>query len=133
MRPLNNRTAFALVCAILAWLLAQWLTLDLSAGGDGWNGPFLLTLPLLLLFPIVSIRFFAPDAGATKVDRIVPFIAGALDALLLFNVTLQERSYAARTWQVAAGVVTTWFILWLAWQALALVTLFRKAHAAEQP
>jgi hypothetical protein len=132
MRSLNYRTALTGVGGLLVWFLAQLFAFGLGLAGDGWLGPFFLTLPLLLLYPFVTVRFFASEARPTKLDWAALYTAVPLDLLLLLNGGIQERTYFLKVWHLGADAVVMWAVLWLGWQVLAVATLFKNANAARE-
>ena len=127
----NKRVVLAGIVGLLPWLAAQWIGFGLAAGGDGWNGPFFLTPSLLLLYPFISVRSFASESGATRLDWFVLLAALVLDFVLLRNVLQQECDYFLKAWNLAGSAVATWVALWLGWQVLAIITLFKKARPAK--
>jgi hypothetical protein len=125
MRPGKDRIASFGAVGLLLWLIAQWIAFGLGAGGHGWLAPFFFTLPLLLLYPLASVRFFASEPGATKLDWVILLTAVLFDLLLALNALLEERSYFLKAWAMADGVVALWLVFWLGWQGLALATMLK--------
>ena len=130
MRFQNNRAVLAGTVGLLPWLAAQWIAFGLAAGGDGWNAPFFLTPPLLLLYPFVSSRSFAAESGATRGDQCVLLAAVVLDFVLLRNVLQQEHDYFLKALSLAGYTVAAWVVLWSGWQVLAIVTILKKVSPA---
>jgi hypothetical protein len=48
--------------ALLIWLLAQDLAFAMGRGGDGWDGPFFLSLVLIVSYPVALFITFLPTS-----------------------------------------------------------------------
>ncbi|MES3154325.1 hypothetical protein [Sphingomonas faeni] len=107
----------------------------MSKTGDGWIGPAAWSLPLVALYPIALVRFGRSRLGGTKADAAMLLMAVTLDVLLAYNIERQEPGYFAMAWDLAPSLASTWFVLWMGWQLIALATLIRAlfGRAAELP
>lgn len=89
--------------------------------------PFYLTLPLLLLYPVVLVRLLPSSPRAATLDWLMLAVAIALDLLLLTSAATQEQAYFRKAWKLAAGLVVGWSFMWLSWQACAVALLVKRS------
>lgn len=122
------KTVGAVAVGLLFWLAAQILALGLADGGDGWDGPAALSLALILFCPAVFARLIKQQTNS-KLDGAMLIIAASLDAILFYNIQVQEPGYFAVVCDVAPVVVAGWFMLWAAPQLIALAVFARSARS----
>jgi hypothetical protein len=119
------RVALLIFFGLLLWLAAQFFSLFVAAGGHGWSGPLLATIPLIILYPLAIVRAFSGHAQNVFVGMAIIAIAILLDVGLLQS-TVGESRYIKKVWQLGMYEVMAWLFLWIGWQVLAVYSLFRR-------
>ena len=109
---------------LLMWLVVQVMATGITAAGHGWYGPFFLSLPLLILYPLAFVRAFA-ERGSPKGDINLLIVGAALDLALVVDMVV-ERDILLRLWGLDWAWLALWLALWAGWQALGFTTLLRN-------
>jgi len=116
-----------LFCGFLAWLAAQFLALLMTGAGHGWGTPFLVSLPLSVLYPLLVLRASrAPPGGGIRLELGVAAVALFLDYILWTSILDDEAVFFSRMWKIDSGLVAAWLILWAGWHALLLLAFRRN-------
>ena len=124
------KTAIGIATGLIFWITAQVIALGLAGGGDGWDGPAVLSLAMAPLCPSVFARIFQQRL-TIRVDGTTLLIAGALDAVLLYDVQIQEPGYFAVAQDIVPSLVFVWLALWAGWQLVALGVFARSSWREE--
>ena len=122
------KTVGGAAVGVIFWLAAQFLSLGLADGGDGWDGPALLSLALIPVYPLVIAGLFARQTNV-RIGAVMLIVVALLDAVLFYNMVIQEPGYFAKARDVAPVAVYGWITLWAGWQVMALAVLVRSARA----
>jgi hypothetical protein len=77
------------------------------------------------LCPFVFARSVGREASV-KLDAGPLLVAAALDGVLLYNMKVQEPGYVAMARDVAPSLVSSWLLLWIGWQLVALAVFSRS-------
>ena len=121
---MNKLTLSAI--GVILWLAAQALALMLGAAGHGWGTPFLVSIPLIVLYPAILIRASVLYIKGSAIDAGILFVAILLDAYLVMETVLEDGSYFLRIWKASPAVVIGWVDLWLGWQVVIAVSMIRS-------
>jgi hypothetical protein len=113
------------------WLAAQAIGLGLAGGGHGWGGPFVFSIPLIILYPLAFIGAFCSKAYLTSLPVVILAAAVILDCLLIGSF-VSELQYITKIWRMPDGAlfVAIWLGLWAGWQILLIATLLRRRRGA---
>jgi hypothetical protein len=116
--------ALAILGALLAAGLTIYLGMEFAIGG--WRGPYLCSLALLIVYPVVATRLTADDR-MTSITVDVLLLVGALlaNGLLYYNSAVTDHGYFVNI-MTFSELPYTWFVLWGLWQALVVATLIRR-------
>lgn len=111
--------------AILAGLAVAALAIYLGFlfGAGGWRGPYICSLALPFVYPVVLIRLTAEEATDVAIDVVILFLAILADIYLYVNSAVTDHTYFLLILQ--SELPYTWFLLWVVWQLLVLVTIAR--------
>jgi hypothetical protein len=120
-----NYSIRAGLVGFLAWFVTQLAALMLAGTGRGWIAPFGLSIPLIVLYPLVSARAFGRTARSGRSEVLALGIAVLLNLLLFLDHSGNGSVYLQMAWRSHPEVVVVWFSLWMAWQALAIFRLAR--------
>jgi len=112
------KIAGVVIAGVLLWLIAQMIAVGLAGGGEGWDGPAILSSALLVLYPLTFVRVVRWRHHA-RLDAALLIVAAMLDGFLCYNIRIQEPGYFAMADDVAPGAASAWFVLWLGWQVVA--------------
>lgn len=131
-----GRSAFCIVAGLVAWLVAQGLSFWFGRGGEGWIAPFALSMPLVVLYPVVLVRAVAASPRSARLEWVLVVVAALLDLFLALLLTGEDAAKLVDVWRKAAAPVLVWFVLWTTWQVLVLRRLGivrRASKASRQP
>jgi hypothetical protein len=114
---------------LLCWGATQFISLGIAAGAPGWYAPVLLSMLLVVLYPLAFLRASCPGTGARWVEPGLLSIAAVLDVVLLGSIFAKEE-LLAKAWSIPGnpGVLLLWGGLWAGWQLLALIAVVRNSH-----
>lgn len=120
-------TVFSIVVGLVFGLATVVLGLGLAGGGHGWGGPFFLSIPLIVLYPLAFARTFRTKVKSSDLDVGLIAVAVMLDLALLGNFSA-EYDYFIKMWRFEDGAlfISLWLGLWAGWQVLAAVALARN-------
>lgn len=112
---------------LLCWGATQFIGLGIAAGALGWYAPVLLSMLLIVLYPLAFLRAFCPAGGARWVEPGLLSIAAVLDVVLLASILAKEETLT-KAWSIPGnpGVLLLWGGLWAGWQLLALIAVVRN-------
>jgi hypothetical protein len=118
---------------LLFWLAAQTIGLGLAGGGHGWNGPFVFSMPLIILYPLAFVGAFCSKAYLPSLHGVILAAAVGLDCLLLANFA-SEFQYITKMWRFPDGAlfIAIWLGLWAGWQILLAATLLRRRQGGNR-
>jgi hypothetical protein len=114
---------------LVPWAAAQFVALLLGAGGHGWDMPFLLSMPLLFLYPLVLVRALRPSGSGAGLELGAGAVAVLLDLLMLGSLS-DEAEYVRKIVEFGgAPYIAGWLILWAGWQGLLVLAAIRNRRA----
>jgi hypothetical protein len=106
--------------------LAQFIAFFLSAGGEGWNAPFLFSVILFAVYPLTLMRMFDIGRTSNRPDVLLLVVGLSADMLLAIGTYSGESRYFARIMSYPAPYA--WLALWGLWQGLAVTTIVRRTR-----
>ena len=125
------RAAAAALPGLLAAAFTLFLASSMAAGGHGWIGPLPISLPLLLVYPLVLMRFVGRSGRSIWVDLALGALALAANAYLLNDTLGSEYEYFRRV--LDTGTPYIWVAMWLLWQVLVGVTIAVRLKRRSAP
>lgn len=120
-------TFFSIVVGLVFGMATAVLGLGLAGGGHGWGGPFFLSIPLIVLYPLAFARTFSSKVRSSDFDVGLIAVAILLDIALLGSFSA-EYDYIIKMWRFDDGplFIGLWLGLWVGWQVFAAVALARN-------
>jgi hypothetical protein len=111
--------------------LGQFLALIVAGAGHGWNAPLTFSLALFLLFPAALVAQVDQEASSFVAEMAMLGVGIGLDLLLLVNILGTESSYFQTAMRTAGLFPILWLGLWIAWQVLVALSLWRRLRPDE--
>jgi hypothetical protein len=112
---------------LLCWGATQFIGLGIAAGAPGWSMPALLSMLLVVLYPLAFLRAFCPATGGRWAEPGLLATGAVLDVVLLASILAKEETLT-KAWSIPGnpGVLLLWGGLWAGWQLLALIAAVRN-------
>jgi hypothetical protein len=116
----------ALVIGLLIAASAQLLAFPIAGAGHGWMQPLFFSPALFVVYPILVVRLSAPKELPWPGIEVLLVGAGIALDLLLVRATEAEGMTYFRGVLASPPLPHLWLLLWLLWQALALMLVVRR-------
>lgn len=112
--------------AIFAGLLFAGLALVLAIGfvGGGWEGPYICSAILPIVYPIVFVRLANFDDTSIMGEAALLCVAVLANFALFWNSLIDNPSYFAM--HLESESAYAWFVLWYLWHILTVGTLIAR-------
>ena len=125
-RAYRGRRALSIVLGLLLWFAALAIAFCMSAGGDGWDDPFFCSLPLVFIYPLSLFRLLSLRPGSKNTGLLLLAAGVVLSLVLLHDIGGDDKEGFNRVWRFVPIYGAIWIALWLGWQLLVVISLFRK-------
>lgn len=121
----TGKKAAAILLGLILAAVAQSFAFVLAWGGEGWNGPFIVSLPLFLIYPAVLSRLAHRGHGSAWVEMLLLILGAALNAFLIWDSLALEEYYFRSVWNGGAAdlFLNIWLLLWVLWPMAILVNI----------
>lgn len=126
------RTVGLVLAGILASLVGLVTGFGMAGFGEGWLGGLVLALPLFALYPVTAVLVFNTTKSRWWAEIVLLLTALLLDVYLCRDIIQEWRPFRMIL-RESYGFLSAWLALWLGWQALVFVPLFRRIRARFDP
>lgn len=117
------KDVFVALAGLFPAMLAEYIALGLAGAGHGWVSPLFCGLILFLAWP-ATLAVLAIVRRRRRLACALLVGAGLVaDAVLALSTLLEGTQYLERVLAVGSPLPVLWILLWLGWQAAALLGL----------
>jgi hypothetical protein len=117
------KDVFVALAGLFPAMLAEYLALEMAGAGHGWVSPLFCGAILFLAWP-ATLAVLAIVRRRRRLACALLVGAGLVaDAVLALSTLLEGTQYFERVLALGSTIPVLWILLWLGWQAAALLGL----------